>query len=207
MAEKYRELTPDRRQIAVDINVVERYQDVYPTKKQTGVELLELVHEAASSFANVALYFENSLENQDLTLLPAAATTAKATPMGVDEMEMDAAEPTRVAWQGPAEIDGKLWPLHNMDSLLVPAGKHRISAGTSISAITISDFNGDIRSASSSPIGVHLSYASRSRAIATLGSPVSSVEVDGAPFWKREGGVNAGEILLPAGQHVVSFRQ
>jgi hypothetical protein len=207
LAEKYRQLTPDRLQIAVDINVVERYQDVYPTKKQTGVELLELVHEAASSFTNVALYFENSLENQDLTLLPAAATTAKATPMGVDEMEVDAPEPTRVAWQGPAEIDGNLWPLHNMDSLLVPAGKHRISAGTSVSAITISDFNGDIRSASSSPTGVHLTYASRSRAIATLGSPVSSVEVDGAPFWKREGAVNTGEILLPAGQHAVSFRQ
>src|SRR5207248_1995982 len=103
LAEKYRELTPDRRQIAVDINVVERYQDVYPTKKQTGIELLELVHEAASSFANVALYFENSLENQDLSLLPAAATTATAISTSADEIELAASEPTRVAWQGPAE--------------------------------------------------------------------------------------------------------
>ena len=61
-------------------------------------------------------------------------------------------------------------------------------------------------SASSSSTGVHLTYASRSRAIATLGSPVSSVEVDGAPFWKNESGANASEILLPAGQHLVNFR-
>src|SRR5207248_7365694 len=100
LAEKYRELTPETRQIAVDINVVERYQDVYPTKKQTGVELFELVHEAAASFHRVALYFENSLEKQDLMLLPSAATTATVTEKNVDEMEIDAPEPTRVLWQG-----------------------------------------------------------------------------------------------------------
>ncbi len=207
MAQKYRELTPDRSQIAVDINVVERYQDVYPTKKQTGVELLELVHEAAMSFAHVALYFENSLEKQDLSLLPAAATTAKAIPLSADELETDATEPTRVAWRGPAEIDGKLWPLQNGDSVLAPAGKHRLSAATSQSAITISDFNGDIRSAVSSANRVELSYTSRSRAVATLGSPVSSVAVDGAPFWKPAAGGSASEILLPAGQHVVTFNR
>ena len=76
LAEQYHALTPDRSHLAVDINVVERYQDVYPTKKQTGVELLELVHQAAVSFSRVALYFENSLERQDLGLLPAAANTA-----------------------------------------------------------------------------------------------------------------------------------
>ncbi len=69
LAEKYRELTPDRSSIAMDINVVERYQDVYPTKKQTGVELFELVHQAAASFAHVALYFENSLEKEDLSFV------------------------------------------------------------------------------------------------------------------------------------------
>lgn len=44
LAQKYKELTPDSSRFAIDINVVERYQEVYPTKKQTGVELLELVH-------------------------------------------------------------------------------------------------------------------------------------------------------------------
>jgi hypothetical protein len=207
LAEKYRELTPDRRHIAVDINVVERYQDVYPTKKQTGVELMELVHEAAASFGRVALYFENSLELQDLSMLPAAATTATVINSKVDEMEINAPEPTRVAWRGAAEIDGKLWPVQNADFVLAPAGKHRLTPAVTHSPITITDFNGDIRSASASPNQVELSYVSRSRAVAKLGSPVSSVEVDGAPFWKPGAGEDANSVLLPAGQHLVTFNR
>ncbi len=205
LAQKYKELTPDRRQIAIDINVVERYQDVYPTKKQTGVELLELVHQAAVSFARVALYFENSLEKQDLSLLPAAATTTTAVKTGVDEIEVQASEATLVSWQGPAEIDGKLWPIQNADSVLAPAGKHRLSPAIERSPVAITDFNGEIRSALTSPNRVDLSYTSRSRALAILGSPVASIEVDGAPFWKVSGGENITSILLPAGQHVVTF--
>ncbi|MBV9181453.1 MAG: hypothetical protein JO356_09075 [Acidobacteria bacterium] len=207
LAEKYRALAPDRSHLAVDLNIVERYQDVYPTKKQTGVELMELVHEAAASFHRVALYFENSLEKQDLSLLPSAATTAKLTEKGVDEVEVDAPEQTRVLWQGPAEVDGKPWAIKNAQCILAPPGKHRISAGTSEAAITIADFNGNLRSALASQNSVDVSYTSRSRAIALVGSPVSSVEVDGAPFWKRPAGDNQVSIVLPAGQHVATFER
>ena len=204
LAGKYRELTPDRSQIAVDINVVERYQDVYPTKKQTGIELFELVHQAAASFARVALYFENSLEKQDLALLPAAATTAKVTAKSADELQIEASEPTRVSWQGPVEIDGKIWPVHNDRFVLAPAGHHTLAAGTSSAPIELADFNGEIQSAIVNGSRVDLSYSARSRAVAQLGSPVSSIEVDGAPFWKA-GADNSTSVLLPSGQHVATF--
>jgi hypothetical protein len=205
LAQKYKELAPDNNRIAVDINVVDRYQEVYPTKKQTGTELYELVHQAAASFHRVALYFENSVEKQDLALLPAAATSATAVETSVDEIDTTAAEPTRIAWRGPAEIDGKLWPVQNADSVLAPAGKHRLTPATASSPVTISDFNGDIRSASSSREAVELSYASQTRAIAILGSPVSLVEVDGAVLWRAVPGQKDTSILLPAGQHVATF--
>jgi hypothetical protein len=207
LAGKYHELTPDHSQIAIDINVVERYQDVYPTKKQTGIELLELVHEAAASFHRVALYFENSLEKQDLALLSSAATTATVTEKSVDEIEIDAPEPTRVLWQGPVEVDGKLWPIKSEQSVLAPAGKHRLSTGTGEAGVTIADFNGEVRSAVGSHESVDVSYSSRSRAIALFGSPVSSVEIDGAPFWKRVADEHTMSIVLPAGQHVVTFNR
>jgi hypothetical protein len=205
LAEKYREITPDSRQIAVDINVVERYQDVYPTKKQTGVELLELVHQAATSFARVALYFENSLERQDLRLIPAAATTAKLVkdPNGV--LHVEAAEDTRISWTGPVSLDGKPWPIANANSILSPAGKHTLEAGAARPAVSISDFNGEIRTAAAARDRADLSYTSRSRAVAVLGSAVSSIELDGAPFAKKEAA--DASILLPAGQHVVTFYQ
>lgn len=169
------------------------------------MELFELVHQAAASFAHVALYFENCIEKQDLSLLPAAATTAKAVETNIDEVQTEAAETTRIVWRGPVDIDGKLWPIQDAEFVLAPAGKHRLSPGIRRPPLTIADFNGEIRSALASPTGAEVSYASQSRAIAALGSPVSSIEVDGAPFWKGEKGQQARSILLPAGQHIVSF--
>ncbi len=151
LAEQYHALTPNREQLAVDINVVERYQDVYPTKKQTGVELLELVHEAAVSFSRVALYFENSLEKQDLHLLPAAANTASAQLDNAGTLTLDAKQPTRVDWTGAAEMDGKLWPLQNARTILAPTGKHRFEASALQPGVAIADFNGEIRSAIGGP--------------------------------------------------------
>src|SRR5690242_18438525 len=59
IAKRYRALTSHAEKLAIDINIIERYQDVYPTKQQTGVELFELVHLASAAFPHVALYFEN----------------------------------------------------------------------------------------------------------------------------------------------------
>jgi len=203
LAEKYRELTPNMRHIAVDINVVERYQDVYPTKKQTGVELLELVHQAASSFARVALYFENSLEREDLRLIPVAATTTKVTKDPNGMLRVEATEDTRVAWTGPATLDGKPWPIANDKSILTPAGNHTLEASATRAAVSISDFNGEIRTAAAASDRADLSYTSRSRAVAVLGSAVSSIELDGLPFSKQQAADTS--ILLPSGQHVVTF--
>ncbi|MBV9674748.1 MAG: hypothetical protein JO185_00320, partial [Acidobacteriaceae bacterium] len=204
LAGKYNELTKDRQHLAVDINVVERYQDVYPTKKQTGMELLELVHEAAHSFARVALYFENSLEKQDLSLLPAAATIARIASVGTGEFEMDAAEPTRVAWHGPVKIDGKPWPVQDTEYVLVPAGKHRLTAATELPVVTLTDFNGDLQSTIPGKNSIDLAYVSQSRAIAKVNSPIASVEVDGVRLPKPVI-TNNQSILLPAGQHLVTI--
>ena len=73
IAERYRPITSHRDKLAIDLNIVDRYQNVYPTKQQTGTELFELVHNAARNFERVALYFENSLLAPDLRLLPSAA--------------------------------------------------------------------------------------------------------------------------------------
>src|SRR5205085_8640642 len=73
IAKRYQPLTKRSDKLAIDINVVDRYQDVYPTKQQTGTELFQLVHIASRAFPRVALYFENSILPPDLQLLPAAA--------------------------------------------------------------------------------------------------------------------------------------
>jgi hypothetical protein len=42
---------PHTEKLAIDLNIVDRYQNVYPTKQQTGTELFELVHQAAATFS------------------------------------------------------------------------------------------------------------------------------------------------------------
>ncbi|MBV8863851.1 MAG: hypothetical protein JO210_00465 [Acidobacteriaceae bacterium] len=202
LADKYKQIGGDGKHLAVDINVVERYQDVYPTKKQTGVELLELFHQAAVSFGRVAVYFESSLEKQDLSILPAAATSAHVEESSPDDVDVDAQAPTRVAWQGPVEIDGKIWPFQNGDFVLAPSGKHRLSVAVEKPGLTINDFNGDIQSALATDKQIDVSYESRTRAIAVLSFAFSRIEVDGE-LYKSVG--DSGAVLLPSGQHVVSF--
>jgi len=206
LAEQYRALTPDRTHLAVDINIVERYQeDVYPTKKQTGVELLELVHEAAISFSRVALYFENSLEKEDLALLPAAANTASAAVDGAGVLTLDATQATRVSWQGAVDMDGKLWPVQDARTILAPAGKHSFEASASQPGVSIADFNGEIRSAQGASNRADISYTSKSRAVAVLGPGVSRIEVDGATYHQVKAGEMIGSVVLPAGEHKATF--
>ena len=73
------------------------------------------------------------------------------------------------------------------------------------SPIKVADFNGKIQAAIVSPSGVELSYTSATRAIAAFASSVSSVDVDGAPYWTADKAPDRNFVMLPAGEHVVDF--
>lgn len=207
LAAKYQELTPDLRNVGVDINVVDRYQDVYPTKKQTGVELFELVHQAAASFGQVALYFENSIEKQDLQLLPFSASTAHVS-AAKDGLAVTATAPTRVAWQGPATVDGKPWPVQDKAFVLVPAGTHTIGSAAKLSApAALVDLNAEVRFAITNNNATEISYLAKSRAIAVVSSTVISVDLDGSPYWKTAEHAGDTSVLLPSGQHVMTLNR
>ena len=132
IAARYQPLTQHTDHLAIDINIVERYQDVYPTKQQTGTELFQLVHLAAQAFPRVALYFENSILTPDLPLLASAAATATIT---MDKAEqngsrliIDSRHGVGVSWQGPAFVNGHLWPVRDDP----PSGSPREPASLSL---------------------------------------------------------------------------
>ncbi len=163
IARRYQKLTPKQDRLAIDINIVERYQDVYPVKQQTGVELFQLVHLAAKSFERVALYFENSILPPDIPLLSAAAAGVAQIEVAPDGLIVDALRDVLVAWSGPALVDGKPWPFYDGEFVRLPAGKHRIQKGEPV--FQILDLNAKLLSAEWSGKGVALEYESRSRAI------------------------------------------
>ncbi len=205
IARRYAALTPHRERLAVDINVVERYQDVYPTKKQTGTELFQLIHLATRSFHRVMLYFEQSIARADYDLLAAAsAAVTSAAPDG-GGLVVDAAHTTGVRWKGPVRLDGRPWPATDGETVWIPAGRHKIESGGREPPLRLVGFNGDLLDARVLDGGIEFQYRSLSRAAALLDSRPASIQIDG-----RAATVPALEtdrhftLLLPPGKHTVA---
>lgn len=206
IAKRYQPLTRRFPKLAIDINIVDRYQDVYPTKQQTGTELFELVHLASTAFPRVALYFENSILAPDLRLLPSAGAIAQLSRNG-DKLTVDSPQGTGVVWLGDALVDGKAWPVADGATVWLPPGPHTLEPAPASSGAHLVDFNGDLRSAErSEPSGIELSYECASRAVALVDRKPHRLEIDGAdaPLTFLASG-NRHSLLLPRGQHLVTI--
>ncbi|MFN0105609.1 MAG: hypothetical protein ACKV2U_26420 [Bryobacteraceae bacterium] len=204
IAEKY--VTPHQDKLAIDINIVERYQDVYPTKQQTGTELFQLVQLSSRAFPRVALYFENSIRKVDLPLLASSAARVDRIDRVAGRLVVDSKYGVGIPWSGPAKVNGRLWPVANPDTLWLPPGPVAVEPSTASPPLRILDFNGDLKTASAQPDAVEVSYNSSHRAIAILDRLPAAIEIDGVPSpaeWTGNTGRHA--LLLPKGQHVVTF--
>jgi hypothetical protein len=198
IAERYRPLTTRNDKLAIDINIVERYQNVYPTKQQTGTELFQLVHAASNSFPRVALYFENSLLAPDLKLLPSAAAAVTRVERVGPKLVVDSRFGVGVPWKGPAKVDGQPWPAHDHDTLWLPAGPHSIEAAPASSAPSLLHLNADLKSARIVDAAtIEFTYQSAARAIAITDRIPARVEIDG------ESVPVSSPLQLPRGQHLV----
>jgi len=206
IARRYAALTKRTDKLAVDINVVERYQDVYPTKQQTGTELFELVASASRAFPRVMLYFESSILPPDLPLLAAATASARLERAGLG-LSVESGQGVGVVWKGPARVDGRLWPASDGDVVWLPAGRHAIEPARTAPPARILDFNGDLKNASASQHGLEFEYWTLSRAVVTLDRKPLRQRIDGAP--EPLGFANAASapfvVMLPRGQHLVEL--
>jgi hypothetical protein len=204
IAEKYD--TPHKEKLAIDINIVDRYQDVYPTKQQTGTELFQLVHLSAQAFARVALYFENSIRKADLALLGSAAAQVSRVERVAGRLVLETKSGVGIPWAGPAMVNGRLWPVASDETLWLPPGPVAVEVTAAAPPLRVLDFNGDLQTAAVQNGGVEISYQSQHRAVAVLDRRPDGVEIDGAAVeanWIADGGRHA--LILPRGQHVVTF--
>lgn len=207
IARRYRELTPRVEKLAIDLNIVERYQDVYPTKQQTGVELFMLVGTAARAFPRVALYKESSILPPDLPWLSSA--TAVVSSVQRDGARVTVVSPYGVGirWSTPARVNGRLWPAWDGELLWLPPGRYEVEPAAEHPPVRLLDFNGELRSAKVAPQGLEFSYESSSRAYAVFDRKPTSVEVDGEAATVRL--IEEGDrftLVLPRGQHWVGVR-
>jgi hypothetical protein len=204
IAERYGALTTHKDKLAIDLNIVERYQHVYPTKQQTGTELFQLVHRATASFPRVALYFENSLLPPDLQLLPAAAASVSRIEHMGSKTVIDSASGVGIPWKGGAKVDGDLWPVQDDGTLWLPAGPHAVEPAVRAAGPRLLQLNGDLKSAR--VVGaqtLEFTYQSPSRAIAILSRAPAKLQIDGSDETPKLAG--PATLLLPRGQHVVTL--
>ena len=204
IAERYRPLTPHTEKLAIDLNIVDRYQNVYPTKQQTGTELFQLVHQAATNFSRVALYFENSLLQPDLNLLPSAAAKVTRIERVGGKTVVESANGVGLPWKGPAMVDDLPWPVADSETLWLPPGAHSVEAGKDAHGLQMVRLNAELQDARRSGLnGIEFSYESSSRAIAVFDRRPSKIAIDGAEQPLEFAGPTT--ILLPRGQHVVTI--
>jgi hypothetical protein len=202
IAARYAPLTPSQEKLAIDVNIVDRYQDVYPTKQQTGAELFELVHTAANSFPRVALYFEASIARWDLPLLASAAAAVERAEQVNGKLVVESRRGVGVPWKGPALVDGKPWPVAGNDTLWLLLGPHVIEPAPQALPLRVLDFNGDLKMAGVTPQGIEFAYQSTARAMALLEHVPATLQIDGV---ERTPEMAGNVLLLPRGQHLVSL--
>lgn len=207
IAKRYQPITPKPERLAIDINVVDRYQDVYPTKQQTGTELFELVHLAASAFPRVALYFENSLLQPDLGLLPSAATVVKRVHQVGKSTVVDAPYGAGIPWRGPALVDGRAWPAQSSTVLWLPAGTHSFEPAVKPVPVHLLDFNGMLEDAEiAESQRISLTYKSPTAALALIDHVPGRLQIDGAETKPSMLEAPGGFVLaLPRGEHVATI--
>jgi hypothetical protein len=206
IARRYRPVTPRQDRLAIDLNIVDRYQNVYPTKQQTGAELFEVVHAAAGAFAQVALYFENSILKLDLPLLPAAAAVVSRVEVIGPKLMIESPHGVAMRWSGPALVDGQPWPIQSDTLIYLPAGAHSVESGSESPNLRVTHFNGELTSAQRiDSHAIELSYNNSGRGFAILNQLPGIVEIDGAETALQTAAPNV--LILPRGQHIVTLRE
>jgi hypothetical protein len=201
IAARYQALAPRPDKLAIDINIVERYQDVYPTKQQTGSELFALLHVAAAAFPRVAVYFENSILPPDLPLLPSASATVQRAERSGEKLVVESSAGVGALWTGPALVDGRPWPVASDSIVWLAPGSHSIQTAPVKPVLRLLDLNADLHSASAIAGGMEFAYRSSARALAYFETLPATFQVDGAQAHPL---ILGNVVMLPRGQHVVT---
>ena len=175
----------------------------YPTKKQVGSELFQLVHLAGKVFPTVLLYFEQSISRPDWNLLPHASGTARAE-REENGLLVECDRPAGVVWSGPALVNSQPWPFTDGSTVWLPAGQHRISRAADFPRLRVLHMNTDWKWGRIEAGALEFGYASASPAIALLSDVPKRIEVDGEPLQGRVlKARHHWAVMLPRGDHSV----
>ncbi len=205
LAKTYARYTSKTDRLGIDINIVDRAQEVFPTQKQTGSEFLQLFHYAGLYFPTVMAYSEWTMYPQDLELVSnalAAGVSVEASRKGV-RIASGGSVIFRMKASGEVLVDGTPWPCVGPEGILLPKGSHDVSVGKAIrlERPRLIRLNGTLLDARYvGENGIDFSYESRAKGIALFDRPLRSFQVDGSR--KDESpAADSNWLMMPAGLH------
>jgi hypothetical protein len=203
LAQTYSKMTRHAARLGIDINIVDRDIQSYPTDKQTGLEFLQLFYHAGAHFQTVMVYSEKTMFPQDTDLVSCALASGARGEVTDSGVRIDSRIP--IVYRSGRQkvdfrVDGNAWPCVDSGNVSLPAGTHTISPGENAAAPRprLVKLNADLISARYTESGnIEFSYNAQRRAIAIFDRQPKSVQVDGkasevAPY-----------LLLPRGDHKV----
>ncbi len=211
IGEEYRSIMSDGNQLSIDINVIDRGGEVYPTRKQRGVELYQLVNTAGSYTDKVILYSLATLEADEMGFVPYSRCGDIEVMESLENeyiLKADKGFIWRTATEGKTfYIDGEKWPFVSETGVIIPGGEHRLKTLNTENEdkLLIETVNGEISNVSMDA-KINFSYTSRGRFFMITPMKPSQVELDGAAYVPdiMEDG-NKYTVMLPVGVHRVSI--
>jgi hypothetical protein len=214
-AETYRKLVPDERRLMFDINVVsdrEIQGTTLPSTVARGTELAETA-KAAAVLGRVAIYAEHTVGTQDWPLVGAALAQPARLAKSGNAYEVASALPLLLdAHKRQAySIDGEAWPVDGTNGVLIPPGRHRVSAKTAAmrllgsTATMMWSTSGDLLEVNERSTGLTLRYSSPGQAAIVVNRKPYELSVDGRKAdLPLEGHGNQWVFLAPGGAHFVT---
>ncbi|KMT22181.1 hypothetical protein [Clostridium cylindrosporum] len=212
IGENYRKLMNKGDKLFIDINIIDRYGQNYPTKKQRGTEVYSLIHNASKYTDKVIMYALATLEEEDMTLAPYAyAYDVVGKETALNTYEFDAKQ--NFIWHVDMKnkevyMDGKKYPVYTDNTVIVPYGKHKVEIkDASYKGIRITDINSDIKYATVELNGIKIDYNAAGRCFINVDKKPTSIEVNRkiiTPNIKEINGTYT--IMLPKGENTVIIK-
>jgi hypothetical protein len=211
----YRNRIASGARFTVDVNIVDRVDTQYPTRKQTGLEFLTLLSEASSHADQVCLYAANTPYDFDYTFAP-YALAGQARVKKIDGRQYQVSSPYTVLLETDTLnkeflVNGNSWPCVNKKGVILPAGNSLV---TEVSAsresrgrLFITDMSGEIKGCSRNGRNIILRYHERRNVLVSLNRRPARITVNGKeislPVYPKDGGVT---VSCPAGENEVVFK-
>lgn len=213
IGEEYRSIMEPNNLLSIDINILERGGKVYPTKKQRGLELYNLINTASRYTDKVILYALGTMEDEDMFFTPYTRNSdIKVDKISENEYKIKADKKFTLEIKTSGRIfyiDGKRWNFYSEEGVIIPGGEHSLKIeknNKDTSSFRVETISGEIKDAFADDNSLDFSYTSDGRFYITINAKPSQIKLDGAAFnGEMEKLENKYTIFLPKGEHKVSF--